>query len=107
MTNINTPKIRPLYEGQTVEENRDHITQTIEAATFCLLIIYDADGYAVNAFADSEAVKSYAYTLRAAKLTKNGTRWRHCGTDYKNGADISRVTFPNTGNVYEFRLKTT
>lgn len=105
MKNINTAKVAPLYEGQTIPENRAKIQATAEAATFCLLLIYNERGEIINAAADAEAVKSYAYTLRAAKLTKNGTRWRYCFTDYENGAEVTRATFPNCGTFYEYRLQ--
>lgn len=105
MKNITPRKIRPLYDGQTVNENTANIQQTINDASFCLLLIQDCDGYTINAFNDFEAIKSYAYTLHGAKINKNGSRIRYSHTDYENGADVFRVTFNNSDVVYQYHIK--
>lgn len=105
MKNIKIKKIDRLYEGQSLEEVKENINKSIEESTFCLLLIYDEHGSVINSFNDYEAIRSYAFNLRASKITKNGTRCRYCFTDYENGAEVSRFYFPDSPIVYEYYLK--
>ena len=81
------------YSIKTAAELVEEYTRIAEDAHDVLLVVRNSEKLITHVSNEKTgAAVTLCHQLRAAKITKNGTRLRSVAFDYENGAEVYRVT---------------